>query len=163
MIIISFIRYGYLTWEWKEGIRSYFYPAIIAVVYKILGILHLDYVSVLIYAPRVMQALLSAYADYRFYVWNNEWKWSLCLITTSWFWCYMGTRTLSNTLETSLTIIALSYFWDEKSYHYLWYALLCCYVRPTAIVVWAPLLVYALYRERASDWKGLLVKMHKIG
>jgi GPI mannosyltransferase 3 len=67
-----------------------------------------------ILAPRVLQALLSAYADYRFYRWCNRKKWSLFIIVTSWFWFYTGSRTLINTLEASLTTIALSYFpWGE--------------------------------------------------
>ena len=40
--------YGYLTWEWKEGIRSYIYPLIIAGLYKLLYIIRLDYVEVLV-------------------------------------------------------------------------------------------------------------------
>lgn len=34
--------YGYLTWEWVLGIRSYIYPLIIAGLYKILAVLGLD-------------------------------------------------------------------------------------------------------------------------
>lgn len=35
-------RTGYLTWEWKTGIRSYIYPLIIATVYWPLRVFHLD-------------------------------------------------------------------------------------------------------------------------
>jgi len=35
-------RYGYLTWEWHSGLRGYTYPTVFAVVYKLLGILHMD-------------------------------------------------------------------------------------------------------------------------
>lgn len=38
---ISF-GYGYLTWEWKEGIRSYIYPLIISCFYTVLKIFNLD-------------------------------------------------------------------------------------------------------------------------
>ena len=34
--------YGHLTWEWKNGLRGYTYPAMFAALFKILGILHLD-------------------------------------------------------------------------------------------------------------------------
>jgi len=37
-----YCRYGYLTWEWHSGLRGYTYPAMFAVVYKLLGILHMD-------------------------------------------------------------------------------------------------------------------------
>lgn len=34
--------YGFLTWEWALGIRSYIYPLIIAGFYKLLEIVGLD-------------------------------------------------------------------------------------------------------------------------
>ena len=34
--------YGHLTWEWKEGLRSYVYPTLFAVLYKTLAVLRLD-------------------------------------------------------------------------------------------------------------------------
>lgn len=34
--------YGYLTWEWFEGIRSLIYPLFIAIVFKHLENLNLD-------------------------------------------------------------------------------------------------------------------------
>jgi GPI mannosyltransferase 3 len=114
--VISYVdfSYGSLTWEWIRGIRSYFYPAIFACIYKVLDFLNLDTRILLILLPRIFQALLSAYADYRFYVWNNRKKWSLFIILTSWFWFYTGSRTLINSFEAALTTIALSYFpWGE--------------------------------------------------
>lgn len=99
-----------MTWEWKHGIRSYLYPVIIAAFYKLLDIANLDSVFMIVYLPRILQALLTAVADYRFYVWCNHRKWSLFVIVSSWFWFYTGSRTLINTLETSLTMIALSIF-----------------------------------------------------
>ena len=38
---ISF-GYGYLTWEWKAGIRSYIYPLIFSALYTILKLIQLD-------------------------------------------------------------------------------------------------------------------------
>ena len=34
--------YGYLTWEWKNGLRGYLYPFVFACLYKILSIFGLD-------------------------------------------------------------------------------------------------------------------------
>lgn len=34
--------YGYLTWEWTHGIRSYFHPLIVAFLYKTLTIFGFD-------------------------------------------------------------------------------------------------------------------------
>ena len=44
---ISF-GYGYLTWEWLEGIRSFCFPLVFAGVYKILAFYHLDCVQALV-------------------------------------------------------------------------------------------------------------------
>lgn len=115
-------NYGHLTWEWTERIRSYIYPFLISILYKILHILSLDYTILLIYLPRIFQSLLTAYSDYRFYIWSKS-KWSLFILSINWYWYYCSTRTLINSFETSLTIIALSHFpWKEKenNYSFLW-------------------------------------------
>lgn len=103
-------RYGHLTWEWSRGIRSYLHPVLISFLYKILSAFNLDTVSAIILVPRVAQALISAYADYRFFIWCGRKKWSLFIITSSWFWFFTSSRTLINTMEASLTTIALSFF-----------------------------------------------------
>ena len=36
------VRYGHLTWEWKQGIRSYLHPIIFVPLYRLLALLHLD-------------------------------------------------------------------------------------------------------------------------
>ncbi|XP_017470147.1 PREDICTED: GPI mannosyltransferase 3 [Rhagoletis zephyria] len=141
--------YGYLTWEWVQGLRSYLYPVIIAGIYKALALLNLDTAQLLVTLPRILQGTLSAYSDYRFFVWSGKKKWGLFLILVPWFWFYTGSRTLSNTLETSLTTIALSYFpWSGESTTYLWFAAICCFLRPTAAVIWIPLSIYHLRKSR---------------
>lgn len=35
-------NYGYLTWEWRVGIRSYIYPFALSIVYKALELIKLD-------------------------------------------------------------------------------------------------------------------------
>ncbi|KAF5294624.1 hypothetical protein FQA39_LY02756 [Lamprigera yunnana] len=146
--------YGYLTWEWKMGIRSYAYPLAIAVLYKILHVLHLDYAFVLIYAPRILQSLLSTYADYCFYSWSGKSQWALFNILTSWFWFYVCSRTLINTLETALTVIALKQFpWISKgqgSSRFLWIVAFLCLFRPTATIQWLPLCIYYVIISRET-------------
>jgi phosphatidylinositol glycan class B len=107
---VNFYRYGHLTWEWINGIRSYAHPALIAGLYKALEYVGLDTVELLTILPRVFQAILTAYADFCFYNWTGKSKWGLFVLLSSWFWFYTGTRTLANTLETSLTMVALSKF-----------------------------------------------------
>lgn len=41
-------RYGYLTWEWRVGIRSFLYPLMISLLYKILQITGCDSVYLLV-------------------------------------------------------------------------------------------------------------------
>ncbi|XP_073842974.1 phosphatidylinositol glycan anchor biosynthesis class B isoform X2 [Musca autumnalis] len=150
--------YGYLTWEWVQGLRSYLYPVLIAGIYKVLALLSLDTVKWLVVLPRLLQATLSAYSDYRFYIWTGKKKWGLFLIAVSWFWFYTGSRTLSNTLETSLTTIALSYFpWHGEGIAYLWPAALCCFLRPTAGIIWLPLVIYHLHKSKLR-WTELVFK-----
>nr|XP_042137198.1 GPI mannosyltransferase 3-like isoform X2 [Peromyscus maniculatus bairdii] len=147
--------YGYLTWEWTERLRGYTYPLIFASIYKILHLLGKDSVQLLIWIPRLAQALLSAVADVRLYslmkqVGKQEVaRWVLC----SWFTWYCCTRTLTNTMETTLTVIALSYYplGGSRSRSSIKYPLLvafACLVRPTALIPWVPLLFRHFYQER---------------
>ncbi|XP_055636618.1 GPI mannosyltransferase 3 [Toxorhynchites rutilus septentrionalis] len=157
--------YGHLTWEWTHGIRSYIYPALIAGIYKILALAKLDSVELIILLPRVMQALLSAYSDYRFYMWSNKSKWSAFVLATSWFWFYTGSRTLANTLEASLTIIALSYFpWSTlEDTTFLWPVALSVFMRPTSAIPWVPLCLYHVKKSSHPVWELLLKRYLLIG
>lgn len=163
-VCIYIFSYGYLTWEWVQGIRSYVYPLAIATIFKLLALVNLDTAQLLILMPRILQATLSAYSDYRFFVWSGRKKWSLFLIVVPWFWFYTGSRTLSNTLETSLTTIALSYFpWHGEGIAYLWPAILCCFLRPTAALIWLPLIVLHVRKSRLSLSELVLKRFFIIG
>lgn len=41
-------NYGYLTWEWTEGLRSYLYPLLFASIYKVLHLFTMDNVQLLV-------------------------------------------------------------------------------------------------------------------
>ena len=58
--------YGYVTWEWTRGLRGFTHPLIFAAVYKVAAMLGLDSVPVLVWSPRVVQALIAARN------WNGE-------------------------------------------------------------------------------------------
>ncbi|XP_067999974.1 GPI mannosyltransferase 3 isoform X2 [Melanerpes formicivorus] len=60
-------NYGYLTWEWTHGLRGYSYPLIFASIYKALQLLAMDDVKLLIWVPRLAQAVLAAFADVKLY------------------------------------------------------------------------------------------------
>ncbi|XP_017560514.1 GPI mannosyltransferase 3 isoform X1 [Pygocentrus nattereri] len=152
-------KYGYETWEWKEGIRGYSYPLLFALLYKILDLLHYDTVQLLILLPRVLQALLAAFADAKLYDLVRRWespdvaKWTYFCQLCSWFTWYCCTRTLSNSMETTLTVLALCYYplhgtkTQNSSWKYLSLVSLAVVVRPTALIVWLPLLLHHLWRE----------------
>ena len=153
--------YGHLTWEWQEGIRGYVYPLIFAFAYKIVDIFKLDFPILIIYLPRVIQAIFGAIGEYYIYklarlLYGTSVAWwvMFCQVT-SWFMFYCITRTLTNSMETSLISIAL-YYWELSQnvkpnttsdivkqtsavYKALILASLSCLVRPTALVIWIPL------------------------
>ncbi|XP_030649969.1 GPI alpha-1,2-mannosyltransferase 3 [Chanos chanos] len=151
-------NYGYETWEWKEGIRGYFYPFIFAVLYKILHLLNYDTVQLLVFLPRVVHALLAAFVDVKLYsliltLENPDVaKWTYLCQLCSWFTWYCCTRTLTNTMETMLTALALCYYplpgsRKNNSLKYLALVALAVIVRPTALIVWFPLLLYHFWQE----------------
>ncbi|CAD7082375.1 unnamed protein product [Hermetia illucens] len=156
--------YGFMTWEWASRIRSYLYPLVFAGFYKVLALLGYDTVELLVIGPRILQALLTAYSDYRFYVWTGKKKWSLFLLLTSYFWFYAGSRTLINTLEASLTTIALSMFpWHSERTDFLWLTAICCYIRPTAALTWLPLCIIHLKNSEHSAIELILKRYIPIG
>uniref|UniRef100_A0A8C4YY76 Mannosyltransferase n=1 Tax=Gadus morhua TaxID=8049 RepID=A0A8C4YY76_GADMO len=101
------------TWT---GLRGFIYPLFFASIYKTLHFIGLDSVTVLIWFPRVMQALLASAADVKMYFFTRSMenprvaKWTYFCQLCSWFTWYCCTRTLSNTMETTLTSLALTYY-----------------------------------------------------
>lgn len=55
--------YGYLTWEWREKIRSFAHPMTMGLIYKMIQLAGLENTHVLVAAPRYFQAALAAWAD----------------------------------------------------------------------------------------------------
>ncbi|EXB94916.1 GPI mannosyltransferase 3 [Morus notabilis] len=140
--------YGHLTWEWKKGIRSYSHPLLFALLYKVLAFLGLDIPWFMIKAPRLFQSLFSAVGDLYLYklsvllFGNRVAKWAL----TNWFMFFCTTRTLSNSMETVLTLVSL-YYWPclqsspkkltSMSRKFgLAIAALACAIRPTSAIIW---------------------------
>ncbi|XP_051920107.1 GPI mannosyltransferase 3-like [Hippocampus zosterae] len=150
-------NYGHLTWEWKEGIRGFTYPLFFAVIYKILHWINCDYVYFLIWLPRLLQALATAFADFKFFFLVRELedrdvaKWTFFCHLCSWFTWYCCSRTLTNSVEATITCLALCYFplpasKTHSSKKYLSLVALAIIVRPTALIVWLPLLAYHFWQ-----------------
>ncbi|XP_035011507.1 GPI mannosyltransferase 3 [Hippoglossus stenolepis] len=152
-------NYGYLTWEWKEGIRGFSYPLVFAFIYKILHFFNLDSVHLLKWLPRIFQALLAAFADVKFFFLvrtlesRDVAKWMFFCQLCSWFTWFCCTRTLTNSMETTITCLALFYFplpgsKTHCSKKYLTLLALAVIFRPTVLIVWFPLLIYHFCQEK---------------
>lgn len=156
--------YGHLTWEWKRGLRSYLHPLLFAALYKTLALLHMDTPWVMVMAPRLVQSLFAAFGDLYLYklsklIFNGQVaKWTLFSQLVNWFMFFCITRTLSNSLETVLTVAGLYYWFAaiesskatsivskqhaacEQSIPSrkvaLLIAALSCAIRPTSAVTW---------------------------
>ncbi|CAL1542889.1 unnamed protein product [Lymnaea stagnalis] len=169
--------YGYLTWEWREGLRGYSYPLIFAFFFKILEFLGLDSRMMLIKLPRLIQGAIAAYGDLQLYKLSSKLsgrataQWSLLCQLFSWFTIYCCTRTLTNSTEATLVIASLSYFpWPDypsKSndvYKFLALAALSVIVRPTSALVWIFLCAWHLQRVRGSPvFSGVLSAYVTVG
>lgn len=131
------------------------HPTLIALAYRALALVGLDTVPLLVLVPRLMQATLSAYADYRLYRWSNNSKWTLLVSLFSCYWYYTATRTLLNTFEASLTAIALSVFPFQAASGrtgFIWLVAALAFVRPTALVPWLPLCVHHAVTSSLRWW-----------
>ncbi|XP_055928183.1 GPI mannosyltransferase 3-like [Argiope bruennichi] len=148
--------YGHLTWEWQKKIRSYVYPSIIYILYRIFP----ESVGTIVFLPKIFQAVLSSIGD--FFTYKLSCKlfgskcgyWTLFNLLTSWFLFYCSSRTLTNMAETSFTSCGLYFYpWNTGKHKgltcsYLWFAGVSCLIRPTAAILWLPLYLYHLWREK---------------
>ncbi|CAL1705145.1 unnamed protein product [Somion occarium] len=156
--------YGHLTWEWltQKPIRSILYPALNVPIYWLLKQTNSDNSILLIYGPRVLHGALAACTDISLYkltlrVAGPKYATvALFISLTSFFHGFALSRSLSNSLETSLTTIALSYFpwgipsssWRNDLRKSLVFAALTCAVRPTNAVIWVYMMGLLLWRLR---------------
>ncbi|KAJ4788433.1 Mannosyltransferase [Rhynchospora pubera] len=171
--------YGHLTWEWKEGIRSYLHPLIFALLYKILAILHLDSSLVMAKAPRVLRSIFASFGDVYLYKLSklvfdeHVAKWALLCQLVNWFMFFCITRTLSNSLETVLTTAGIFYWFlaiesSKKSKMHssrklaLAIAALACAVRPTSAITWLYVGLMDLFQVQ-SKFKFIFIEVIPVG
>lgn len=121
---------AWITWEWQHQLRSSLHPALFAVLYYVMDHF-MTFLSmypqframILVYLPKVFQGVIAAYGDY--YTWklaervygrgsNASWTALLVTVFSPWQW-FCSTRTLSNSLETVMTVTAL-YHWPWVLY-----------------------------------------------
>jgi phosphatidylinositol glycan class B len=148
--------FGYRTWEWREAIRSHLHPLLFVPVLALVKALGIDTPAVVVMAPRLMQAVVSAAGDVcavKFYDKHFEAgtrKWFLLFYASQWFLNYSLSRTLINSLETVLASVALLLYPKQRRSANNWAYVLCltlCFcMRPTAAVMWGPLVASHLLR-----------------
>ncbi|VDB82731.1 unnamed protein product [Peniophora sp. CBMAI 1063] len=165
--------YGFMTWEWlaTQPIRSIVYPALNVPIYWLLKVMRLDDTKLLVLAPKVLHGALAAGTD----VYVRELarvivgeRYVDVTYMVSLLSCFHGvalSRSLSNSLETTLTTTALAHFpWDSinikpwKLRRCLAFAALACMVRVTNAILWvflAPLLLWRI-RKQPSLCVGLI-------
>ncbi|EJD05872.1 uncharacterized protein FOMMEDRAFT_145241 [Fomitiporia mediterranea MF3/22] len=146
--------YGHLTWEWTASppIRSVFFPALYMPVYWLLKII----------GPKIFQGALAAVTDIstrelaRQMIGERYAGTAFTLSLTAFFHILALSRTLSNSVETSLTTAALC-FWPWHSLYsrrqlQFAFALAAasCLVRPTSLIIWI-FLFLELYRRTRWD------------
>lgn len=134
--------YGYLTWEWKLGLRSFLHPLLYVVPYKFVDYFNLDY-TYLLAAPKVVNALVAIIGDYYLYdlirlkFRNEKLAVLVCYLSLfsawNWFcWC----RSFANSLELTTTIVSLYYLYANNILIALITAALTCLIRPTSAIIW---------------------------
>ncbi|KAI0040325.1 glycosyltransferase family 22 protein [Auriscalpium vulgare] len=157
--------YGHLTWEWRAPapIRSFLYPALNVPVYWALKVLRLDDTRLLVWAPKLLHGVLAAGTDVgvrevaRRVLGERYVAATFFVSLTSLFHGLALSRSLSNSLETTLTTLALSYYpWDPaltptrpQLRSLLLFAALACATRVTNAVIWIFLIPPLLWRLRA--------------
>ncbi|KAG6837257.1 hypothetical protein H0H93_012262 [Arthromyces matolae] len=184
--------HAHLTWEWlaPRPIRSIIYPALNIPIYYALKVSSLSEIPwvgdlLLIYSPRILHGALAALTD----IWlcNIVQRWlghryvspALLLSLSSLFHALSLSRSLSNSLETSLTTIAFASFpWDASSdmssqliYNrdrmktVVLFSAMACMVRPTNAVIWIYLFGRILWALRSSKraLNALLVQLVTTG
>jgi phosphatidylinositol glycan class B len=90
--------YGFLTWEWHKGIRSFLFPAPFALLYKLLQWFRLDTPATLMFLPRILMCVQLAFQD--LLVFDIGGDRALAVYLSLWGSSYFGTRTLTNSLES---------------------------------------------------------------
>ncbi|CAH8573843.1 unnamed protein product [Schistosoma turkestanicum] len=166
--------YGTLTWEWepKIALRSPVHPLLISFVYKVIAILGVDSQWMITKSPQLLHGFFAAIADLHLYKLINQLsgfeiaKWTLFHHICNWFTIYCAPRSLSNCIEWCLCIIGLSYYpWNvicqtdqhfiqstvnkcrDQSNWFIFIAVVCVLIRPTALIIWLPLCFWHIWRK----------------
>ena len=170
---------GSLPWEWliDTPIRSSLHPLVFTPVLFLLKVIGLDYVWLVVLAPRLVQATISAVSDHYFF---RFFKYTFLQKTTEAksffviFYCanatlmFLSSRTFINTLEMNLSSIALFYYsralkegqsLDKQIYVGL--ITVGFAIRTTTALFWLPLVLnhVGVLLQTGRVWSSLIMKM----
>ncbi|KAK6354352.1 glycosylphosphatidylinositol anchor biosynthesis [Orbilia blumenaviensis] len=156
---------GYVTWEWHHALRSVLYPRIFQGVYSLVDVISnalelspATTADLLVVGPKIMGAITAATGDIytgllarKIYGEEAGTHALLLSLFSAWNW-FCSTRTFSNGLETTLTVMGM-YYWPWKTYKLTdltlatIFAAISFTVRPTnGLITWAigPLILQQL-------------------
>jgi phosphatidylinositol glycan class B len=106
---------GELTWEWREGIRSFLYPMPFAVVFWILKTLGLDTAWTIFAIPRIIAGITCGTLDWAMYSVAKKYMYptvmsshvAFLMSLTAWYTAFIGCRTLTNSVEALMLLAAM--------------------------------------------------------
>uniref|UniRef100_A0A914I2I2 Mannosyltransferase n=1 Tax=Globodera rostochiensis TaxID=31243 RepID=A0A914I2I2_GLORO len=161
---------GYLAWEWNSSwaLRSSLHPLLYAAIFWTLRTLRLDFGPLIRWAPHLFHALLFSVADAFYLKWThklglgyNALRLTTVLYASNWFLLYCSTRTLSNSIECCLSMIALALYEDSgggngakggkepnlpKSFALCVFCVtIATILRPTTLFLWAQLILMRVW------------------
>ncbi|KAK2717621.1 GPI mannosyltransferase 3-like [Artemia franciscana] len=162
--------YGVITWDWNFGVRTYFYPLVISIAYRILGYFRVDYPYLLTLVPRLMHAIFVAIAETMFYkrlvqiFGKRVANWTTFFMFSNWFVFNLSPRTLTNTVEMAFLLIVLSLYpykidKDKKYWSYLVVCAISFCIRCTAAVCFIPLGLHHILCHFSNFKKTLTVAL----
>ena len=145
--------------------RSCLPACLYSLVFLLLDLTRLDWQAAVVLLPRITTGLLSALGDTVCYGWVRRREgrataaWWLLLANTNWFALYSGSRTLVTSLEYVLVCLTLA---AHPRPAYLGLVAVSVMLRPTAALVWLPVVLPHLLttaRQRGLPaLVGLLVR-----
>ena len=150
---------GILSWEWTVALRSSLHPILISAPFWLLSQFGLSTQFLIVLVPRLMHATLIALSDYFFINLSRRLLpstsaafYACAMYFASWFMFYCAPRTLGNSLETALTVIALHWYPFEEhprrpTWPYISLGVLTIILRPTAALIWVVFGLAHLYRS----------------
>ena len=164
--------YGWLTWEWRVGLRSYLYLVPFMAYFWMLKIFKLDeHAILLVFGPKLLQAVMAATVDYLTYqlalrVSKNRKvaEASLFLSLVNYFNLAYATRTISNNFESLLTLITVLH-WPIEETEVKTLRLIYCFLliglnvlnRPSSVIQWLVPIILLFYRNLCGVGQRLRV------